>query len=199
MSQSIASLSLVPTHSDSAADRTSATSISSRVVAFLPDLRRRALFLTRSPDRADDLVQDTLERALRYADSFRPGSQLRAWLMKIMQNLFVSHCRRGKVEQRTLKAVLVDPNAWPGEQKNEQILGLFPPVKRALAQLPPHLREVIHLVDLQQRSYQDAATEQQVPVGTIMSRLHRGRARLKLILSEQQSATEMSTGPSRAA
>ncbi len=149
-----------------------------------PELRHRALRLTRSSSAADDLVQDTIERALRFAHTFREGSHLRAWLMRIMQNLFVSQCRRHAIERRVLESACMDPNGWTRAESTKLLPGLSPPVERALDDLPVPLREVVDLVDLRHYSYRDAAEVQGVPVGTVMSRLHRGRARLKLVLDE---------------
>lgn len=142
------------------------------------DLRRRACQLTRDSARADDLVQDTVERALRFKHTFREGGHLRAWLMRIMQNVFISNRRRVAAERRVLDGARVDPNGWARMSPAQMAPWLSPPVERALGDMPEHLRAVVELVDLADHSYKDAAAQQDVPVGTIMSRLHRGRARL---------------------
>ncbi len=154
----------------------------------LPDLLRRARQLTGDSVRADDLVQDTVERALRFRHTFREGGHLRAWLMRIMQNVFISARRRIATERRIVEGARVDPNGWASLRPVQLAPGLSPPVARALGGMPEHLRSVVELVDLGEYSYKDAAQAEEVPVGTIMSRLHRGRARLAAELSPQRAA-----------
>lgn len=158
------------------------------VGALLPELRRRARQLTGDTSRADDLVQDTVERALRFQDTFREGGHLRAWLFRIMKNVFISSRRRLTTERRIVEGARVDPNGWANLDSSELLPGLSPPVARALRAMPDHLRSVLELVDLGEHSYKDAAEVENVPVGTIMSRLHRGRARLAAELQPSVAA-----------
>lgn len=181
-----ATLSLVP---DCTADfdvncevAPAAETVESGLLAYLPELRRKARALVRDPHRADDLVQDTLERALRFKHTFREGGHLRAWLMRIMHNVFISQRRRSIAERRVLEGAGHDPNGWATLVPTVLTPGLSPQVSRALDQMPDHLRTVVELVDLHDHSYKDAAEVTSVPVGTIMSRLHRGRARLADVL-----------------
>lgn len=155
---------------------------------LLPDLQRRALQVSRDLVIADDLVQDTVERALRFKSSFHPGGHLRAWLFRIMQNVFISQKRRGSTERRILEGAGIDPNGWASLRPSELVPWLSPPVEKALEQLPERLRAVVTMVDLEEGSYRDAAECQEVPIGTVMSRLHRGRARLAHALAESQAA-----------
>lgn len=158
------------------------------VGALLPELRRRARQLTGDTSRADDLVQDTVERALRFQDTFREGGHLRAWLFRIMKNVFISSRRRLSTERRIVEGARVDPNGWASQSSVELLPGLSPKVARALEDMPEHLRSVLELVDLGEHSYKDAAAAENVPVGTIMSRLHRGRARLAAELESSVAA-----------
>lgn len=158
------------------------------VGALLPELRRRARQLTGDASRADDLVQDTVERALRFQATFREGGHLRAWLFRIMRNVFISSRRRLSTERRIVEGARVDPNGWANLSSVEQKPGLSPKVARALQDMPEHLRSVLELVDLGEHSYKDAAEVENVPVGTIMSRLHRGRARLAADLQTSVAA-----------
>lgn len=158
------------------------------VGALLPDLRRRARQLAGDTHRADDLVQDTVERALRFQHTFREGGHLRAWLFRIMKNVFISSRRRISTERRIVEGARVDPNGWAMLHPTELMPGFSPPVARALDGMPEHLRTVLELVDLAEHSYKDAAEVQQVPLGTIMSRLHRGRARLASELQNSVAA-----------
>jgi RNA polymerase sigma-70 factor, ECF subfamily len=182
MNAPCASLTLLPSllNSSAASGETGHTSetVEMHLSNHLPELRRRARVLTRDPHRADDLVQDTLERALRFKHTFREGGHLRAWLMRIMHNVFISQRRRSTTERRVLEGAGLDPNGWATLVPALLTPGLSPPVSRALDEIPDQLRKVVELVDLQDHSYKDAAEVTSVPLGTVMSRLHRGRARL---------------------
>ena len=145
---------------------------------YLPDLVRRARCLTRNRAQAEELVQDTVERALRYRKNYRNDTHARAWLMRVMHNLFISQQRRRNVERRVVDRVAVDPNSWTLRPASTPHSGMSRPVLRAMAALPEQLAEVVRLVDLYDYSYQEAASFQGVPIGTVMSRLHRGRGRL---------------------
>jgi len=154
------------------------------LIAVLPYLRRRARFLTGDSIRAEDLVQDTLERALRFRASFVPGSNLRAWAMRILSNTFISGGRRQSIERRVLELAAHDPNGWTRGTPSALKLGLTRALERELERLPARIGATLRLVDLEESSYREAADELQVPVGTIMSRLHRGRSRLAAVLRE---------------
>ncbi|HSC87779.1 MAG TPA: RNA polymerase sigma factor [Polyangiaceae bacterium] len=149
------------------------------VAELLPDLRRRARYLESDAGAAEDLAQDTVERALRFASAFEQGSNLRAWLLRMQQNIFVSGKRRGSVQRRAYEALRVDPNAWTQGEAASESRAFSPAVSRALDGLPDRLGSVVRLVDVSELSYREAAEELRVPVGTIMSRLHRGRTRLR--------------------
>jgi len=145
----------------------------------IPRLRRYARALTRNRERADDLVQDTLSRALVKEQFWQTGTNLGAWLFTIMHNQNVNNVRRavresGMVDMEisaTLPAT-TDPTA------SRQMFEL----ERALAQLPLEQRQVILLVGLEGMSYEDAAGILSVPVGTVRSRLSRGRDILRRLL-----------------
>ena len=145
----------------------------------IPRLRRYARALTRNREWADDLVQDTLSRALVKEQFWQPGTNLGAWLFTIMHNQNVNNVRRavresGMVDMEisaTLPAT-TDPTA------SRQMFEL----ERALAQLPLEQRQVILLVGLEGMSYEDAAGILSVPVGTVRSRLSRGRDILRKLL-----------------
>ena len=159
------------------------------LVVLLPDLRSRALRLVADPATADDLVQDAVERALRFADQYERGTNLRAWAFQILFSVFVTRYRRARREKNALRILLADPCAWthpepfapPGSE-----VSLTTATKRRLESLPQGFRVVIELVDLEERSYREAATHLGVPVGTVMSRLHRGRR----LLAERFGALE---------
>ncbi len=152
------------------------------VVPELPVLLRAARALTRHDAEAEDLVQDTLLRAYRSIDRF-DGRYPRAWLLTILRNTHVNRNRRRRPE------LLRDPDATDGaagaafEDDHSAIDGGFDAaVDVALAALPPPQRRVVELVDVAGMSYAEAARELRVPVGTVMSRLHRARQRLRGLL-----------------
>jgi RNA polymerase sigma-70 factor (ECF subfamily) len=151
---------------------------------LVPALRVRALRLARNEAIADDLVQDTIERALRFESSFVPGTNLRAWLHQILFSVFVTRCRRQRRERRALDWLTSDPCAWPHRDPGPEMRSLTPRVEGALQDLPEPFASVIRLVDIGELSYKDAAAVLDVPVGTVMSRLFRGRRLLASVLRE---------------
>jgi RNA polymerase sigma-70 factor (ECF subfamily) len=152
----------------------------------IPRLRRYARALTRSGDRADDLVQETLLRAIAKAHLWQTGTDIRAWLFTIMHNQYVNMVRRAMREEATvdieqMSSLLVattDPTA--SRQLRE--------LERALARLPGEQREVILLVGLEGMSYETAAQVLSVPVGTVRSRLSRGRDALRRLMDMPERA-----------
>lgn len=153
------------------------------IVAEIPRLRRYARALTGDVVRADDLVQDTLERALGKWVLWRPGN-LRAWLFSIMHNLFVNQARSSRLVDYPGDEALPD---LPTRAAQGDALELRD-FARSLARLPEEQREVLLLVCLEDQSYEDTAKVLGVPVGTVMSRLSRGRERLRALLSGSEPA-----------
>jgi len=151
------------------------------LVALVPELRGRALRLTGNSALADDVVQDTIERALRFAPQYEIGTNLRAWVFQILFSVFVTRYRRQRRERNALRALAADPCSWTSTEPlpgPEQRATLTPSTRKELDALPAGFRSVVILVDLEQRSYREAASELGLPVGTVMSRLHRGRKML---------------------
>jgi RNA polymerase sigma-70 factor (ECF subfamily) len=145
----------------------------------IPRLRRYARALTRNRERADDLVQDTLSRALVKEQFWQPGTNLRAWLFTIMHNQNVNNVRLAVRESRMVDMEQLSPMpATTDPTASRQMFEL----ERALAQLPLEQRQVILLVGLEGMSYEDAAGILSVPVGTVRSRLSRGRDILSKLL-----------------
>ena len=147
------------------------------IVAEIPRLRRYARALTGNAVRADDLVQDTLERALGKWSLWRPGN-LRAWLFSIMHNLFVNQARSPRLVDYPGDEALPD---LPTRATQNDALELRD-FAHSLSRLPEEQREVVLLVALEDLSYGDTAKVLGVPVGTVMSRLSRGRERLRALL-----------------
>jgi RNA polymerase sigma-70 factor (ECF subfamily) len=151
------------------------------LIEQIPALRRYARALTGDAWMADDLVQDTLERACAKWRLWLAGSDLRAWLFSIMHNLHVDQIRR-RVRQGGLSEAMdwseLDPEPVAPEASIDGALDL----QRCLLRLPPEQREVLLLVTLEDLSYAEVARITRVPVGTVMSRLSRARHRLQALL-----------------
>lgn len=157
-----------------------------KLPALLPGLNARALSLCKRQSEAQDLVQDTVLRALCFESGYEQGTNLRGWLQQILFSVFITRCRKSTRERRALGALAVDPCAWTNPDAPPVRQSLMRPVSRALEALPTQFSAVVRLVDLEERSYKDAANELCVPVGTVMSRLFRGRRLLAEALSETE-------------
>lgn len=146
-----------------------------QIAALLPDMRAFARFLARDRAVADDLVQDTVVRALGALDQFQPGTNLKAWLFTILRNGFYEQGRRRKREVAAMQARF-DPSeaANPEQEARADVSDL----QQLLFRLPPLLREALILVGAQELSHEEAARICNVPVGTMKARLSRGRAAL---------------------
>ena len=147
------------------------------IVDLLVPLRRYARSLTRDTLRADDLVHDTLVRALEAEGSFRPNTNLRTWMMTVLHNVFIDDQRRKRVETRHAD-VLVQMHeevALPAQEGQVRLAQ----IRRAFLTLPEEQRAALHLVTLEGMAYADAAAVLGIPIGTLMSRLGRGRAALR--------------------
>jgi len=157
------------------------------------DVWRVARRLSRDQTEAEDLVQDAYARAFRSWRSYTPGTNLRAWLLRIVHNLAIDNARRRK---RTPDSEPLEANDYYLYNRLESGAGEKPateklverlspgPVVGALSELPPNFREVVVLVDLADFSYQEAADVLSIPIGTVMSRLHRGRRMLKTKIAD---------------
>ena len=157
----------------------------------IPRLRRYARALTRVSDRADDLVHDTLLRALTKLHLWKPGTDLRAWLFTIMHHQYVNTVRRetreaAPVDFEQISSTLVattDPTA------RRQLVEL----DRALAQLSAEQREVLLLVGLEGMDYESVGEILGVPIGTVRSRLSRGRERLRELMGRDRRPQSLDT------
>jgi RNA polymerase sigma-70 factor (ECF subfamily) len=146
--------------------------------------------LTRNPTEAEDLVQDALVKAMRARDQFQAGTNLKAWLFRILTNTFINKYRRGGLERSVLEGPDADPLAdgWVSASTMRQLrdpeqIALLPiiegEVRRALDALPPEFRLAVVLCDVEEFSYEEIADIMGCPIGTVMSRLHRGRKLLQ--------------------
>ncbi|WP_425463288.1 sigma-70 family RNA polymerase sigma factor [Methylobacterium terricola] len=151
------------------------------VLDLMVPLRRYARSLTRDAAQADDLVHDTLVRALERQGTLRPGTNLRTWLMTVLHNAFIDDQRRRKVEARYADALgQMTEEATPPAQEGHVRLAQ---VREAFGRLPAEQREALHLVTIEGLAYQEAADVLGIPIGTLMSRLGRARAALRNIES----------------
>lgn len=155
------------------------------LVGELPRLRRYARALTGDRHRADDLVQDTIERALRKAPLWRRGSRLDAWLLTLMHNIFINQWRVGHAGANLpLDDLPAEPATRPLQTDALELRDL----QAALLRLPPEQRGVLLLVTLEEKTYEEAAAILDLPLGTVMSRLARARERLRRELAGEPAA-----------
>jgi RNA polymerase sigma factor (sigma-70 family) len=145
----------------------------------IPALRRYAFALLRDHDRADDLVQDTLERALSRWLLRRPDGDVRAWLFTILRNQHVSTWRR---DRRHGAGMAIDETKMPAVAARQDASLEVHDVLAALGQLPEEQKSLLLLVAVEDFSYDDAARILGVPIGTVMSRLSRARQRLRALV-----------------
>jgi RNA polymerase sigma-70 factor, ECF subfamily len=162
-------------------------------LALSDQVYRVARHLAGSREEADDLVQETYARAFRSWRSYQPGTNLRAWMLRILTNLNID---RGRRAQRTppmqgleandyfLYDRLTESDGGPSDEERVVERLSQDDIVAALASVPHDFRDVIVLVDIGDFSYQDAAQILDIPIGTVMSRLHRGRRVLKRELAE---------------
>ena len=157
------------------------------LTAEAPRLKKFALKLTGTQYDADDLVQATMLRAMEKAHLFTTGTDLWKWLSKMMYNLFVTNYRRTVRWQCQFDPQeVIDRSAEEGSQERNMELRL---VGRALEQLPAERRDILVLVCVQGRSYEEVAQKLDIPVGTVRSRLSRARAQLQKVLKIRNSTS----------
>jgi RNA polymerase sigma-70 factor (ECF subfamily) len=154
--------------------------ICKRIEEEIPRLRRYARALTRDITAADDLVQDCLTRALSKVHLWQDGTDLRAWLFTILHNQYVNHVRRAVREGAAVALSDTEPllTSAPNQGKRLELRDL----ERAIAKLPDEQRSVLLLVGLEGMRYEEVASVLDVPVGTIRSRLSRGREMLRQLM-----------------
>lgn len=150
-----------------------------QILAAIPSLRAFAISLSGNVDRADDLVQETILRALANIHSFQPGTNMPAWLFTILRNLFRSEYRKRRREVED-----VDGSFAETLRSNPDQIGRveFQEFRQALAQLPAEQREALILVGASGFSYEEAADICECAVGTIKSRVNRARTMLREVL-----------------
>jgi RNA polymerase sigma-70 factor (ECF subfamily) len=159
--------------------------VSAGVVEHLSSMRGYARSLARNPERADDLVHDAILRALSAAQQFTPGTNFGAWIFTIIRNLFYNEGRKAWSQNLPLDAL--GPNE-PASSAGQEDCLTFCDFRRAFWQLAPEYREVLILVCVNGMKYEDVAALCKYPVGTVKSRVSRGRHELKALLSGNELA-----------
>jgi len=166
------------------------------VLAHASNLLAVATRLSRNRWDAEDLVQDTLVKAIRARGQYESGTNLKAWLLKILKNTFINRYRRNGLERTVFDGPDADPlsDGWIGAEtlravRDPESQALRPVLEReilaALDEVPEEFRMVVVLADVEELSYKEIADVVGCPIGTVMSRLHRGRRILKSKLVEQ--------------
>ncbi len=163
---------------------------------YLDNLYATALRLTRSASDAEDLVQDTLLKAYRFYDRFEAGTNMKAWLLRILTNTFINRYRRSVRERKVFEGAIARP-VGEGVMSRAAMRGLSRPVEdaqrrilaaeiqAAIDELPDDYRMMILLADVEELSYKEIAEVVGCPIGTVMSRLHRARKLLQSKLVQQ--------------
>jgi RNA polymerase sigma-70 factor (ECF subfamily) len=165
-------------------------SFETEALEHLPALMGVARRLTRSQFEAEDLVQDTFVKALRARGQYQEGTNLKAWLLKILKNTFINRYHRATLERNALATPLADPvtDSWMSHasmaaMRDPEAQSLRPQLEedlvRCIDELPEEFRVVVLLADAQGFSYREVAETVGCPLGTVMSRLHRARRLLK--------------------
>jgi RNA polymerase sigma-70 factor (ECF subfamily) len=155
------------------------------IVAELPTLKRYALKLTKCAHLAEDLVQDCLTRALSRRHLFHSEANIRPWLFTVMHNLHISNCRQTKVRGLFAKSQMA--TASEGREGVQEHIVDLGKVYRAINTLPKEQRDVVVLVTIQELSYHEAAQALNIPIGTVMSRLARGREKIRALSQPHSS------------
>src|SRR5271155_5354641 len=189
-------------------DRSKSDPFCDETLTHLDAMYAVACKLTRNPTEAEDLVQDAFVKAMRARQQFQAGTNLKAWLFRILTNTFINKYRRGGLERSVLDGPDADPLAdgWVSASTMRQLrepetLALMPlvehEIQRALDALPTEFRLAVVLCDVEEFSYEEIAQIMGCPIGTVMSRLHRGRKLLQRTLYNHALALGIVKGEER--
>ena len=156
---------------------------------MLEPLYNFAYWLAQNRDEAEDLVQETFAKSLRGFESFQRGTNFKAWIFRILRNTFLTS-RTGlrAVPTLDLDDPAVDPHVVSGDNPERHLLRIRDreAIERAMESLPVHYREVVLLCDVEEMRYQEIAELLQIPIGTVMSRLNRGRSQMRSLLTQNE-------------
>ena len=176
------------------ADHNGGWNFEAEVLPFMDSLYSTAYRMSRNRQDAEDLLQETYLRAYKYYDKFQEGTNFKAWLFKILKNTFINRYRKrqrqplrnsfdeieGSFESKLLESPLTARGATPEEEL--MVDALDQDVQQALEALPEDYRTAVEMADLQGLSYREIADQLGIPLGTVMSRLYRGRRKLEAVL-----------------
>lgn len=157
--------------------------MNANIIEQIPRLRRYARALTGDSHSADDLVQDTLERAWSKLYMWRRGSDLRAWMFSIMHNTFINHIRKNKIVTVSMDEDVLEVPTRATQEDDLHMRDLT----SAISKLGYEYREVVLLIGLEQMSYEEVAKILGIPMGTVMSRLSRGREKLRTLMAGESA------------
>lgn len=159
------------------------------IAALLPRLRRFGIALAGSVEQGDDIVQAAVEKVLAKSDQWQQGTSLESWIFKIMQNTWRDELRRRKTDERkqALNSAATDDTV-DGSSVAESML-MLGKTRECFARLPDEQRLALALVVLDGQSYRDAAEQLDIPIGTLMSRLSRGRDALRKMMEDEKTPT----------
>ncbi len=164
------------------------------IIALLPRLRRFSFSLTGSAADADDLLQNTIEKALSRYDQFEQGTDLDKWMFRMCKNLWIDEWRSRKVRGHSVDPMDYQNEQWiDGEDIAINKLGMSE-VKTAMNKLQDEQRVIIFLITVEGYSYKEASIFLDIPIGTVMSRLARARKALELVLSPPISPDDIANG-----
>ncbi|MCY3933720.1 MAG: sigma-70 family RNA polymerase sigma factor [Acidobacteria bacterium] len=176
------------------ADHNGGWNFEAEVLPFMDSLYSTAYRMSRNRQDAEDLLQETYLRAYKYYDKFQEGTNFKAWLFKILKNTFINRYRKrqrqplrnsfdeieGSFESKLLESPLTARGATPEEEL--MVDALDQDVQQALEALPKDYRTAVEMADLQGLSYREISDQLGIPLGTVMSRLYRGRRKLEAVL-----------------
>ena len=157
--------------------------MNANIIEQIPRLRRYARALTGDSHSADDLVQDTLERAWSKLYMWRRGSDLRAWMFSIMHNTFINHIRKNKIVTVSMDEDVLEVPIRATQEDDIHMRDLT----SAISKLAYEYREVVLLIGLEQMSYEEVSKVLGIPMGTVMSRLSRGREKLRSLMAGESA------------
>ncbi len=176
------------------ADHSGGWNFEAEVLPFMDSLYSTAYRMSRNRQDAEDLLQETYLRAYKYYDKFQEGTNFKAWLFKILKNTFINRYRKrqrqplknsfDEIEDAFESKLLESPLTARGATPEEELMvdALDQDVQKALEALPEDYRTAVELADLQGLSYREIADQLEIPLGTVMSRLYRGRRKLEAVL-----------------
>jgi len=170
------------------------------LMPYVDSLYATALRMVSNPQDAEDLVQETYLKAFKYFNKFKPGTNIKAWLFKILKNTFINFYRKRKKTPHHVELVELEDNIEnfvisnvqniqeiEGDEEDKIFSELDEEVKMALDKLPEEYKKVILLIDIEGKSYKEIAKLLNLPIGTVMSRLYRGRKQLEEALLKYAS------------